>query len=415
MTNLQRTTNLLGGGTYNENAQRKLAGPFAELGVWPAVLTNGGFNFNRADRSKLSRLVVPGVVNVSPSDEALRAVGGFGGDDGRADTLRHIWEREVFHSVDRVVQTLQRHRVVGSQTIWHQGMRSGHHLVTEAALRRLHERVPDMLIFIRTVVPDDVIERQKALRGHALFHDLQREGIAQVTLVSDNSGPFAVRYKLDEQDKMEATAVASFAAGNAMFTRVKSLAEMGRGLGQLGPFAGLAFASRQVEAITTWMAPWRRDSDQYVRTQHGRVDLHHVLHEALLATKTVLHDRDARAIDVPIDLTVPCYLAYTMPISPTNKPAWEFLASELRRYLKQTYPSVVPMFASGQGTPDARYHGTWWIQASACFPLPSLLALLDDEPVLPARMADSAQARPLPSLVLPGRNGRGASTPEYVP
>lgn len=412
MNNLQRTTNILGGGTFNESAQRKLAGPFSEWRLWDTVLANGGFDFNRSDRAKLAPITVPGVVNVSPSDAELQLVGGFYGDDGLNEAFRSVWERPVYRAVDRVVEALQQHRVVGSQTLWHQGMRSGHHGVTEAGLLRLHERVPDMVIVVRTVIPEDPIERETALRGQALFADLQRRGVISATLVTDNAGPFAVRYKLDEQDKFDATAITAFLAGNAMFLRVRNLAEMTRAIGTFSPFAGLAFASRQVETVKTWVTPWRRTRAEMVRTRYGEVSLRHVLHEATLAIETVLHDRTARAIDADIDLATPCYLSMTMPITPAAKDAWEFLASELRRHLKKTYPMVVPMFASGSGTPDARYHGIWWIQASACFPLPPVLPLK----ITPVRRTASTLAAPIQPIVpRPGANGATPPAPEYIP
>ena len=234
MTNSSQTTNVLGAGTLGYQFLPKLLRAADQLGVTGRTfLTVGAAEFNRGViEGHPHRLDRPGVRDVSPSNREVAHAIGFTGSDLVADETRSVWEPVVRGVIDRVVQETLRHKVVGSQTLWVQGMRTGHGRPAELMLRCLKERLPDQFIIAKSVLPEDGDQRPLAATGFELFRGLKEDGVVAVTLLTDNDSPFAKRRTLAVQDSYEVTALASYVGGLAQFAKNRAFGELGQRLGE---------------------------------------------------------------------------------------------------------------------------------------------------------------------------------------
>src|SRR5262249_24438366 len=175
MTYTSQTTNALGAGTLGYQFLPKLLRATDQLGITERTfLAVGAAEFNRAVvEGHTQPIDRAGVRNVSPSNDEIELAIGFTGSDLVAEETRAVWEPVVCGLVDRVVQQTLRSKVVGSQTLWVQGMRTGHGRPAELMLRRLKERVPDQFIVAKSVLPEDGDQRPLAATGFELFRSLK--------------------------------------------------------------------------------------------------------------------------------------------------------------------------------------------------------------------------------------------------
>lgn len=370
MRNRRPITNLTGAGTLARMLVEKLLRDCTELGAIPTINVAGVAEFNRATNSEPPRLGRFGVEDVSPSPESIRTAIGFAGSDAYAELNRETWEQPANYMVDKIVRAIERRGLVGSQTLWFQGMRTGHGKPAYEMLSRLKAHVADQFVVVKSVLPEDADQRPKALIGYDLFRELQEQGTITATLLTDNSAPFAKRFSLRAQDTFELRALASLLAAEAHFPKNRSLAEVSLTMGEHGVFAGSSFCSAPVEPVKDafgWSLVRAFNKDLPHR---GTADVQHLINVARLLITTVLTDPTARAIDEDIDLAKPVYLIFTVPLALADTEHWERFSSKLRHWLALTYPNCVPIFASGQGARDPRYIGSYWLQVSALFPLP---------------------------------------------
>jgi hypothetical protein len=369
---LSRVTNLVGAGSLAFFVIPKILAACTQMHVTHSLNTVGFLEANRAVYNKRLRLAPPGVVDVTPSPEQIRTAIGYAGYDEFAETNRASWERLAAELVDKVVHTIEQRRLTGSQTLWVQGLRTGHAKPAEAMLSRLKEKVQDQFIVVKSTLPEDADQRPKAVGGYTLFHDLQLRKVVSVTILTDNASPFALAFKLSTQDAFEARALASVLSSLAQFGKSKGLAEVGRSLGEQGFFAGWSFRSEPLEPIKDGFG-WGLTRAFNPKLPHrGQGNVAHIVHLARIATTKSITEPTARAIDEDIDFTKPMFIVYTVPIPLAERAQWETFSNELRRWLGVTYPNAVPIFASGAGTPDPRYSGSYWLQASTLFPLPDV-------------------------------------------
>jgi hypothetical protein len=233
-----------------------------------------------------------------------------------------------------------------------------------------------MFIVASSVMPDNFDKRENLREGHDLFVKLKDDGVVETTFLVDNLGPFARRYSLAVMDAFQSKALASLLAAQAHFSRNPSLAEVGRSLGDYAALVGMAFASRQVAvAKEVWGWPilrWGLKELPY----RGTGDLANVVLEAREATTTALTDPQALAIQETIDLGKPFYVVYTAPLSRRDAQGWGRFSNQIRTWLANTFPTAIPVFVSGNGTPDPRYTGPYWVQATVLFPMPDVPAPL---------------------------------------
>jgi hypothetical protein len=365
------TIHLLGAGSYPRFFYEKGVPVLRELGVTHSIATVGVAEFNLKTMTYHHfDISIPGALNITPPPIEILPAAGFATDADYARQMRQVWLRPAYAMVDKVINVNQRLRIVGAEVLWLQGMKTGHSEVAEEALRRLKSKDPSLFISTASVLPDDPHQRPQALIGYKLFEQLHHDGVAHVTYLSDNGGPFALQYKLNILDRYQAVAEASLISASAQFGRTKAFGEISKSLGKLSPFASFAFASRNIESFKDPLSQRVKGWFGGKKASDNLVWLDHVITEAELATETVLTDPTARAIDEAIDLKTPYFVVYTVPLAMQNGPAWDQLSNEIRRFLRTHWPSATPIFCSGQGTPHPHYSGTSWLQVSAIFPIP---------------------------------------------
>lgn len=396
MDSFSQTTNVIGAGTLPYLFIPKVLDATDQLGVTASsLITVGAAEFNRSVVANHPRaLARAGVRDISPPLKDLGLGIGFTGRDSVASATRDRWQRVAFDMVDSLVQETLRRDILGSQTLWIQGMRTGHGKPAESMLRRLSERIPDQIIVIKIVIPEDEDQRPLAVIGYDLYHQLQEEGVIAVTLLTDNASPFVRRFTLDTQDRYESTALASLIAGQPQFGKNRALGEIGRRLQEQGAvFAGWSFASQAMVPTHQGLGRriWAHLGDRSPR--YDLADLGHMVRVAQLTATVALTDPDARAIAESIDAGRPHYVVFTVPMPADNTDAWQRFSNEMRRWLQAHHPNAVPVYASGQGAADPRTNATVWLQASVLFPLPAVPApireVLDGERSL-VRRSESA-------------------------
>lgn len=384
MSDRQRTTNLLGAGTYAQGLIPKLIADSVRLGGDASILTAGRVEMNRLTAHKRMSFAQSGIIDVSPDPHTIRNAVGYKGDVELALVNQDVWEPIVHEFVERVVRQHAANQLIDGQTIWPQGMATGHSELAAVALDELKIRLPRQSIIAMSVLPDDHTKRLKVGHGYALFVDLWNKSQIETTFLADNLSPFARRYTLDTQDAFQARAVASLIAGQSGFVRNVGISEAAHELGRYSPWVGMAFASRSItiEREPTGWSALRALAPRL--PERGVADVSAVVLQAKEATKAAVTQPDARAIDEPVDLDKPFFLLYTVPL-PAQAALWRDFASEIRRWLGQTYPTATPFFAIGPGMPDPRYHSSYWVQVSAFYPLPVMPAPLRAIQALPDR------------------------------
>jgi hypothetical protein len=369
----RRLINLVGAGTYGRLLLPKLRAACDELGGTPSLLTQGVLEFNLATNGEPTNFGGGGVRDVSPSPSEIHNAIGNAGSEEVAESNRVYWQRPVAATVDRVVQAHLEAGITDGLTLWCQGLKTGHSLPAVEALRSLKQKMPKQFIVGNSVIPDDWDKRQQLKVGHDLFVSLKDEGVVEATFLSDNLGPLALSFTLDVQDRFVAKALASLITGQLQFSKNPSLGEVGRSLGEYGAFVGVACRSPTIVVAKTTPG-WRALGGVFGLPERGSTPIDNLIIEAQTATRIVLTDRDALTIDEPIDLRKPFTLVYTVPLKLSNVPAWHRFSNQLRAWLARIYPRATPIFACGNGTPDPRYSGSYWLQVSALYPLPDIPA-----------------------------------------
>ncbi len=405
MAQSQRTVSILGGGTYSRGFGPTIDQAIDTLRARGVILAEGCFDFNRLTASKPTNYGRGGVRDVSPQPREILNAIGHAGSDEVAEENRTIWQRACHAMVDRVVQAYMAEQLVDGQCLWLQGERTGHRKPAEETLIAYKTRLPKHFVIAKSVLPDDFNKRERLREGHDLFVGLKDTGVVETTILTDNMSPFARTFTLDVQDKFEAKALASLIAAQAHFLKSSSLAEVGRSLGDYGAFVGMAFASRTLP-IAQEVAWWRAVRGLvHWFPQRGSAEVENLILEAQEATKAALTDPHALAIEEHIDRERKSFfIIYTLPIPIADEQMWLTFSNRLRQWLANTYPTATPVFASGNGTPDPRFTGSYWVQASVLFPMPDVPAPV--QAILST--AASARRRTRPTPAQPSPNGRVA-------
>lgn len=394
MPDLRRVNNILGGGTLARQfiPSIRLAGD--ELGASRMFLTNGFIELNRSTYFERKGLDREGVIDVSPSPEDIKNAIGNAGSDEIAESNRENWEPLAQRMVDRIVQAHVDLRLEDGATLWTQGLLTGHRLPAGQVLRSLKKRIPKQFINVYSTLPDNFDKRDRLRDGYDLFHRLKAEGVIDTTFLTDNLSPFARRFSLAEQDRYVAKTLASLLAAQLHFTKNPSIAEIGRSLGDYAALVGMAFSSRSL-VVAKEVAGWNLLRRTVGLPTRGFGHLGNLVIEAKLGTEAALGEPEARAIEEAIDLRMPFVAVYTVPLRPSDK-RWITFSNEIRTWLMNYYPTATPVFVSGNGTPDSRFVGSYWLQVSILFPMPDvpapLKAILESESLRRRNNVESLKA-----------------------
>lgn len=403
MSNLQRITNIQGAGTFPHLFFPRLIDTLEELGASRCILTMGDLEINRSTFHEPTNYGRGGIKDVSPSPEQIKSAVGHLSSDKLALQNQENWEHLAKDLVSRVVREFVRAQLVDGQGLWCQGIKTGHGKPAELMLRDLKERLPRHFVVALSTIPDSFDKRQEVRGGHELFLKLQREGLIETTLLTDNGSPFAKTHNLDLQDRFLARALASLIGAQAQFNRNPSMAEVARSTGKHAPFVGLSFCSRELVVARSYPM-WNLVRGAFGLPDKGFGNLGNIIQEARTATKKALTDTQALAIEDAIDEHKPVFVVYTIPLSPQDGTRWLEVSNALRTWLANKHDNVIPVFAAGRGMPTTRSRD-YWLQVSALFPLSEVPAPLRGQ----ADASKLKRGRPL-KLAAAG-NGRADRKP----
>lgn len=400
MSQLQRITDLAGAGTYPHLFLPKLRQACDDLGATANVLTTGVLEMNRATFTERTRFGQGGVTDVSPLPEEIQNAIGFSGSDEVALMNQDAWYPLAHRMVDKTVEAHLSAHLADGQCLWIQGVNTGHGRPADLMLRELKRSLPRQFTVVHSTMPDNVDKRERVRTGYELFLRLKDEGLVETTLLNDNLSPFARTFNLGIQDRFTATALASLIAGQAHFSRNPSLAEVGRSLGDYGAFVGLALASRGL-VVGKEPAAWAAGRKLFGLPARGSGNLENALLVAKETTRQALTEEHSLVIEETIDLRKPFFLVYTVPMAIRDR-KWIVFSNQIRTWLANTYPTAIPVFASGNGTPDPRRFSSYWLQVSALFPMPDVPA-----PIGQLLRTPSLKRRQPRAGTPPPRNGHG--------
>lgn len=364
----RRLVNLAGGGTFGRLFIPKLLAACEDLGGTAALLTAGVAEFNLATNGEPTRFNGGGVLDVSPPPQEIHNAIGNAGSAEIAEANRIYWERPAGAMVDRMVRAHLDAGISDGQTLWCQGLKTGHSLIAFEALRSLKTKMARQFIVACSVIPDDPDKRENVKVGHDLFVGLKDEGVVESTILTDNRSPLALAFTLDVQDRFVAKALASIVSGQFQFSKNPSLGEVGRSLGEYGAFVGVLCHSRTI-VVAKPTPGWKALRGAFGFPERGSTPIDNIIIEAQTATRMALTEPSSQAIEEPVDFRKPFTLVYTVPLNPSNIHGWQRLSNQIRAWLARAYPTATPVFACGNGTPDPRYDGSYWLQCSALFPM----------------------------------------------
>lgn len=365
-TETQRIINLLGVGSYTDFiAELVLAA--GELNADHVLLAVGGAEFNRATTSERPPLAIPGVVDISPAVIDQRHSFGFLGDEQRVDAARDSWEAATHALIDRLITVEQAANLRDALTIWMQSASSGHTTIGEEVLSDLHQRRPYDLLLAMTVLPDESYLRAAVADDPDRFVRLHDAGVIEATLLTDNRSPLALSEGLTQQGRYLARGLATLFAAIAHFPNQRSIADVVHAFQRISPWFGVACASANVTAAkpVRWWGPLRNGLGL---PQRARGSLDDLVIAVRTTTEATLSDPTRQLIAEPIDLNRQAFLALTIPLK-RQDPRWLELAPLVKEWLAREYPTVTPLFSSGNGVADRRFEAPYWVQASLFFPL----------------------------------------------
>ena len=245
MADGRRVTTILQYGTYSFHFGPKLRADIDALGATPRLLAQATVEFNRSTYTEPTKFGRDGVKDFSPRPSDIQMAIGHAGNDEYAAKNRSAWEPLVTRVNSQIVQVYLQNRIKDGEGLIVLGYKTGHGGPAEAALFDLKTRLPDQFTVLLSNLPHDADGRERLREGYDRFSRYKEEGLIEVCLLTDNSSPLATRlFDLYKQDWYIAKALASLLAGQVHFTTNRSLAEVGRTLGEYSAFAGLSFASR---------------------------------------------------------------------------------------------------------------------------------------------------------------------------
>jgi hypothetical protein len=339
--------------------------PIGSNGTTERLLAQATVEFNRSTYTEPTRFGRDGVKDFSPRPSDIQMAIGHAGNDDYAAKNRSVWEPLVTRVNSQIVQVYLQNRIKDGEGLIVLGYKTGHGGPAEAALFDLKTRLPDQFTVLLSNLPHDADGRERLREGYDRFARYKENGLIEVCLLTDNSSPLATRlFDLDKQDWYIAKALASLLAGQVHFTTNRSLAEVGRTLGEYSAFAGLSFASRGLVPLNQpvgWCALQKVVPNL---PQRGITNVTHTVGEAIEATKLALFHPDHRAIDEELQFQKPLFVVYTVPISLGDR-AWIPFSNQVRKWLANHVPKAVPIFAAGKGTPDPRYTHDYWLLLAA--------------------------------------------------
>jgi hypothetical protein len=280
--------------------------------------------------------------------------------------------------------------------------------LAEELLEEIAVRQPGQTILGVTSIltPDRHTERlQVGLESYLALHEA---GIVTATLCTDERSRLARGISPEAQQEFVSTLLASMIRSPRDWERNHSMTDVARAMGREAEtgLVGIAVASESIAAgkqVRVYGAIRRLVRRLPAR---GKGDLEDIIRRGDRAVRRAITDPACGAIDEQIDTNRPFYVVFTVPLHATDS-RWVSFIKATSASLAQDFPNAVPIYASGQGTPDPRVPGSYWIQASVLFALPAMPAPLQT-------IADRRDLR-APTETVSNHNGHAeAVSPELI-
>ncbi|GAC1524145.1 MAG: hypothetical protein NVS2B16_32580 [Chloroflexota bacterium] len=361
---LPRFVTLLGGGRYAITALDSLRVATDRLGATAEVLAQGCI----ATTAPAGRLRTAAghdkVIDLTPTDQD-------GGNtvDRDPDSQTHAQGHAL---ADNAIQTLFNAALSYGQIIWF-GALDALMQLTEDLLEEITARQSGQTILAVSMIPSPDRYTARLQAGLQSYVNLHAAGIVSATLLPDERSPLARAISPEAQQDFLSTLVASLIRAPRDWEQNPSITDVARAMGREAEtgLVGLSMASECV-------APGKQLSvysgiRRLIRRlpARGKGDLGDIIRQGIKAATRALTEPACRAIDETIETDRPFYVVLTTPLHSTDSRWVEFVRAT-SKWLASTYPNAVPIYASGQGTPDPRTPGSYWIQASVLFALPAV-------------------------------------------
>jgi hypothetical protein len=370
-TSYGRTTNVLGFGEFADTFVPLLRKTADYFKATHTLLTMGVLNFNRVSHSFQTRFDSAEVRDISPTPQEVEAIANRAGNFD--DALRQL----EHNMIDKMVEVNLAAQNLQGQCLWVQSLPMANSSVIEEAILNLKARQPDHRIIVIGRLPYSD-QRSPCLRSDCeLFARLRNNKIIAATILLDLSSPFAHSQGEEALELFTASAVSSLLVAHAQFQRNPTLADVVSRLGGHSSFLGMAFSSA---CIVNGRQSGNQHSQRTFFSKPPRDfgNVSDAINQAKAATSQTLTKSLALSIEERIDQSRPLFLVYTVPIRPVD-PCWYEFTSQISSWLAGQFPTAIPVFASGNGTPNYLLYGEYFVQVSAFYPLsevPSPLRLV---------------------------------------
>lgn len=361
---LARFVTLLGGGRYAITALDSLRLATDRLGATAEVLAQGCIATTVPAGRLRTSSVRDGVIDLTPT-------GREGGNtvDLDPDSQTHAQGHAL---ADNAIQALFAAALSFGQIIWC-GALDAFMQLAEDLLEEITARQPGQTILAVSMIPTPDRYTARLQAGLQSYVNLHAAGIVSATLLPDERSPLARAISPEAQQDFISTLLASMIRAPRDWEQNPSITDVGRAMGREAEtgLVGLSLASECVapgKQLSVYSGIRRLARRLPAR---GKGDLGDIIRQGMKATQRALTDPACRAIDETIETDRPFYVVYTTPLHSTDSRSVEFIRAT-SKWLATTYPNAVPIYASGQGTPDPRVPGSYWIQASVLFALPAV-------------------------------------------
>lgn len=361
---LRRFVTLLGGGHTAISGLDSLRLATDRLGATIEVLAQGCI----ATTAPAGRLRTSsgrdGVIDLTPT-------GREGGNtvDLDPDSQTHAQAHAL---ANNAIQALFAAAVSFGQIIWC-GALDAFMQLAEDLLEEITARQPGQTILAVSMIPTPDRYTARLQAGLQSYVNLHAAGIVSATLLPDERSPLARAISPEAQQDFISTLLASMIRAPRDWEQNPSITDVGRAMGREAEtgLVGLSLASECVapgKQLSVYSGIRRLARRLPAR---GKGDLRDIIRQGMKAALRAITDPACRAIDETIETDRPFYVVYTTPLHSTDS-RWVGFIRATSTWLATTYPDAVPIYASGQGTPDPRVPGSYWIQASVLFALPAV-------------------------------------------
>jgi hypothetical protein len=201
------------------------------------------------------------------------------------------------------------------------------------------------------------------------FHRSGEQGVLSCIVHYDRLGsPFTLAQGPQAFDRFLQWLFEAVCLGHSIFPDNPTAREVFESLGQINPCVSVSCYSSHVSMSRPVLGGTRFRKALGGRYTPAYADPVDVIAQAQHATRAALRDPGALAINEPIDLSLPFYLACSFPLRQSKE--FDDLWERYQVWLWSEFPTAHPIAAVGGGLPLLNAQGERFVNVGVVYPLP---------------------------------------------